>query len=59
MMAKQIYMINHKSFGIDAKILDFFHKKGYIFKDNQVNFSNYKITFQRFGKKYRRCGCKK
>ncbi len=28
----------------------FFHKKSYVNKDNQINFVNYKITFQRFGK---------
>ncbi len=37
----------------------FFHKKSYINKHNQINFVNYKITFQRFGKKYMKCGCNK
>ncbi len=37
----------------------FFHKTGYVNKDNQTNFVNYKMTFQRFEKNYSRCGCKK
>ncbi len=28
-------------------------------KDNQINFVNYKFAFQRFGKKYNKCRCKK
>jgi hypothetical protein len=52
-------MINHQVCGIDVRILDFFNEKGYVNKDNQINFVNYKITFKRFGKKYRRHGCKK
>ncbi len=38
---------------------NFFHKNSCVNKDNQTNFVNYKITFQRFEKNYRRCGCKK
>ncbi len=44
---------------IDVGILDFFRRKGCVNKDNQINFINYKITFQRFGKKYRKCGYNK
>jgi len=42
-------------------VLEFwiFHKKGYVNKNNQINFFNYKITFQRFGKKYREHSVKK
>jgi hypothetical protein len=31
-----------------------FSKNGCVDKDNQINFVNYKFTFQRFGKKYKR-----
>jgi hypothetical protein len=33
-----------------------FSIKGCVNKNNQIDFVNYKFTFQRFGKKYR-CGC--
>jgi len=53
-------MIKDETFcGIDVKILNFFHKKGCINKDNQGNFVNYKITFQRFEKKDKRHVCQK
>jgi hypothetical protein len=51
-------MINDQIYGISTRILDFFIK-GYVNKNNQINFFNYKITFQRFGKKYREHSVKK
>jgi hypothetical protein len=54
-MAQTFSMINHQILSIDAriKLLDF-SIKGCITKDNQINFFNYKFTFKRFGKKYKK-----
>ncbi len=58
MMAQIFNMISHQNFM--ELILEswIFSYDTCVDKDNQNNFVNYKFTFQRFGKKYGRCGCK-
>jgi hypothetical protein len=55
-----IYLYYDKSPNfVELMLKNIYHKKGCVNKITNINFDNYEITFQKFGKKYKRCECKK